>query len=1135
MHMDKESGSGFQLPWSQGILVALLFGLGSFFMRDAPYVSDHRADTQPRGEEQFTGQDVDARLWQDPLGVVQRARDPANAPVPAATGSAAETDAAEPSPHSVASLRAGLAPLPAPDGGDFALVLAVMVRGGPYADFVEQRRRSRYAILSGLNEMGYEPADADHLGWVGRPRVGDLLPAPGEADVSEAWSGMVKRLPEAIPYEWFNLLSDYSDKAKKLPVPTPRLARILVLWLDDRAFTERPVTLLQALARAVTPGDDVGWRIIGPLRSDALRAMVLEPRASFETKQKLHFYAATPTVPDEILMGGLDCADRNCLTRHLEGNHNIEFFRTVANDSQLARSLIDELQLRGLRPTKLAGTKGATNAKSYASLCRDDGAGDPEAPSHIAVVAEWDTLYGRSLRKAYQADYGVEGYCVEHFSYMRGLDGMLPGRAEAAPENEGAGAESSGGKDDDRRKDGSFIERAEGQSQFDYLRRLAKQMHDRDDELRRSSPDGKGLRAIGILGNDLHDKLLVMQALRPEFPAAQFFTNDLDARYLHPREQQWTRNLLVASSFGFRLDRGLQGGVPPFRDGYETSQFFATRLLVDDAWRALTGPGSASSWTWSQARHRWMQARLDHWLGVPRIFEIGRTRAFDFAGRDPDVQPPEQRSISEDGAVLPGRDDAPCFGSRWQTCDDIHPPGSERAPIPDATGRWFAWLLLSTLWIPILLICLRRFDSVRRYVRGEGLLKSRRRRRHAFLAVLALLAFIAFPGLLASVWPAVAEAMTKGGKPLVFTEGVSTWPTEFIRLFTFLLGAYLLLRAWSGLVDNQHDIERKFFLKDRADATRRAQAEGDATLTWRGRLVNMFRWSSVRPDVDSNTIDPCVETIWRRHAVQNRLAARLVRTAAYVALTLAMTGIVYLAFREEPFVPQRGLLSLYVHKVLHYLMFPMLYFVVFFVVDATALCVSFVRYLREKASLWPEEAVRHFANELRIRDENLVTRWIGLRLVEERTAEINQLVYYPFILLSLVLLSRSPVFDVWQMPTSGKVLAVCGAVVAMLCAAALRWSAEKARRVALEELDTALLRANAPPDEESPAGLWLPRRAPVEAATPRQIELLREQAAALRQGAFAPYSQQPVLKALMLPFATLGGTSLLEYLQLANM
>jgi len=50
-------------------------------------------------------------------------------------------------------------------------------------------------------------------------------------------------------------------------------------------------------------------------------------------------------------------------------------------------------------------------------------------------------------------------------------------------------------------------------------------------------------------------------------------------------------------------------------------------------------------------------------------------------------------------------------------------------------------------------------------------------------------------------------------KVKAITEGISTWPTEFIRLFAFLLGGYLLLRGWRGLERNQQAIARSFFLQ----------------------------------------------------------------------------------------------------------------------------------------------------------------------------------------------------------------------------------------------------------------------------------------------------------------------------------
>ena len=42
--------------------------------------------------------------------------------------------------------------------------------------------------------------------------------------------------------------------------------------------------------------------------------------------------------------------------------------------------------------------------------------------------------------------------------------------------------------------------------------------------------------AIGLLGADVYDKMMILRALRPEFPAAVFFTNNYDAHFERPRQ-----------------------------------------------------------------------------------------------------------------------------------------------------------------------------------------------------------------------------------------------------------------------------------------------------------------------------------------------------------------------------------------------------------------------------------------------------------------------------------------------------------------------------------------------------------------------------------------------------------------------
>jgi hypothetical protein len=96
--------------------------------------------------------------------------------------------------------------------------------------------------------------------------------------------------------------------------------------------------------------------------------------------------------------------------------------------------------------------------------------------------------------------------------------------------------------------------------------------------------EGKpALKAIGLLGSDVYDKLELLKALRPIFPDVVFFTNHLEARFAHPDEWRETHNLLIVSDYGLSInDPGKKRGrlreqsVGPFRDSGQTTLYEAT-------------------------------------------------------------------------------------------------------------------------------------------------------------------------------------------------------------------------------------------------------------------------------------------------------------------------------------------------------------------------------------------------------------------------------------------------------------------------------------------------------------------------------------------------------------------------------
>ena len=127
--------------------------------------------------------------------------------------------------------------------------------------------------------------------------------------------------------------------------------------------------------------------------------------------------------------------------------------RVIATDGAVMGALVPELRRRGIDPTRR------------------------ERPDRIILVSEWDTSYGRELPKALETAICQSGApCVgapprppwvHRFSYLRGLDGQIPGapRSSSRRDSEKVQPESSGPFEP--------LERAEGTSQVDYLRRLA--------------------------------------------------------------------------------------------------------------------------------------------------------------------------------------------------------------------------------------------------------------------------------------------------------------------------------------------------------------------------------------------------------------------------------------------------------------------------------------------------------------------------------------------------------------------------------------------------------------------------------------------------------------------------------------
>src|ERR1700693_1206159 len=145
--------AAINLPWAT--IAAVLAATGGFFFYLNPLQTSRPMERAGFHSDLDRPQDVDARLWQDPL----RTTSEHDADILSRYKDSAKERDREDKHHSVTSLFDQLKDEP-------CWVLAVMIPGSAYAEYGEARLRVRQAVLEGLGERRYMPEDNEHIGYV---------------------------------------------------------------------------------------------------------------------------------------------------------------------------------------------------------------------------------------------------------------------------------------------------------------------------------------------------------------------------------------------------------------------------------------------------------------------------------------------------------------------------------------------------------------------------------------------------------------------------------------------------------------------------------------------------------------------------------------------------------------------------------------------------------------------------------------------------------------------------------------------------------------------------------------------------------------------------------------------------------
>lgn len=593
----KESNSGDSSRFFlSGPGVAMILSLIAFLFAHSPFKLARPASEDAKQDTEGKTLKAESRSWDDPF-----------AEASSITARLDKPNLVSRSQNSIQELADDLAG----SSSNKVMLAMVLVNGSPYANALETRLRARLTIQSAMRASGFVRWDADVIRflclpeWNGPQSWVDWIGKPLQITNYAASQTVL------VSYEWFTI-------DKSIPANT-NYDKALVFWLKEEDFNPSPFAKIASLLGGLFDREgcnppasttNITLAIVGPRSSSGLRAMTQDASLA-ETGTNDSSIAVKLVRSAKIISTSASAPDYFFLEKSMCGECQTNFFRPRDRVSWLlSKNLANcEFNSFGCTDDQLCFLLVAELAMRHVNLTNDP----------IVLLSEYDTFYGRALPLTFKAallaakhcgylpssdinrlysavvSNGVE-YCnlvkcfetnittllgdpsagpknVLHYSFLAGVDGYKTKIANSKSSEKEASSENS---------EADTLERPEGEQQLDYIRRLADNLGKSEATYVVNTAPSPPVAAVGLLGSDFYDKLLLLQSLRGPLDGAVFFTTDLDSRLHLHSQHQWTRNLITASSYDIQASEEGNGlKLSPFRDAYQTALFLGCRFLLN--------------------------------------------------------------------------------------------------------------------------------------------------------------------------------------------------------------------------------------------------------------------------------------------------------------------------------------------------------------------------------------------------------------------------------------------------------------------------------------------------------------------------------------------------------------------------
>ncbi|HLX72505.1 MAG TPA: hypothetical protein VKV04_23030, partial [Verrucomicrobiae bacterium] len=399
------------------------------------------------------------------------------------------------------------------------------------------------------------------------------------------------------------------------------------------------------------------------------------------------------------------------------------------------------------------------------------------------------------------------------------------------------------------------------------------------------------------------------------------------------------------------------------------------------------------------------------------------------------------------------------------------------------------------------------------------------------IAVLFCVLFSVLPYMISS-WP--------GEESSGWSDGVSIWPTEIIRFFVVVLSVGYFAGAhrrnsrhyrtlwWDYMREGNYKQVRADIKKSRTDDT-----------GWmRIRNVLVANWATPR---DGSKVDArmlLAGYLKRAHA-RNRYLRALPLAALY--LVLGFTCVQLLNGMPNR-ICVRGSWSWLIDNVM--LMLSVMSFLValFLSLDGARLTARLLDGIGSRPTSWPQQLLDEWSSKCGVRCSDL-DGYLDVRFAVDKTRESRVLMFFPFVIFLLLLISREHFIENWTWTPELAAVFAFNFLLAGMCWWIVRRSATKIREEALQKLGDAIKHVNGTPHEDiiftcptspvededgSPPATTTFTYSPKDYA--ERLTALRKEIEDERRGAFALWIQDPTYLALFLPTGVTGIVAfLLQY------